>query len=69
MVQVSNPARLNVSGGTKPGHGGKFHDDSRRLYREQWATFCTTSCPHPGRLCDRGPCKEFRAIFGRRKDT
>lgn len=46
-----------------------YKGENRRLMREDWAAFCTGQCPHAGRLCDRGPCREFRARFGQRKDT
>lgn len=53
---------------TKPGRAHPFHDDGRRLMRREWADFCTQSCPHPAQRCDRRPCPEFRARFGRRAD-
>ena len=69
MVRIQNYARLSVSGGTKPGRAIPYKADNRRLMREEWAAFCTAECPHPGRQCDRGTCKEFREKFGRRKDA
>lgn len=47
----------------------QYKAERRRLMREDWAEFCTAQCPHKGRVCDRGPCKEFREKFGRRKDA
>ena len=46
-----------------------YKGENRRLMREDWADFCTAECPHPGRQCDRGTCKEFQERFGRRKDA
>lgn len=68
MVRIKNYARLNVSGGTKPGHGDPFKMDNHRMMREDWAFFCTEFCPHPNKICKGNPCKEFREKFGRRRD-
>lgn len=46
-----------------------YKAERRRLMREDWAAFCTAECPHKGRVCDKGTCKEFKARFGRRKDA
>ena len=69
MVRLKNPDRLLDSGGTKPGRGAKFKQEKRRRMREEWAEFCTKKCPHPGRLCDKRPCKEFSDTFGKRRDA
>lgn len=68
MVRMQNYARIYISGGTKPGVD-PFKQDNRRMMREKWAEFCTDHCPHPGEDCTRGTCKEFKALFGRRKDA
>ena len=46
-----------------------YRPDNRRMMREMWAEFCTEHCPHPGKDCTRGTCKEFKKLFGRRKDA
>lgn len=68
MVRIKNYARLNITGGTKPGHADPFKGENRRMMREEWAAFCTGDCPHPGKKCRGSPCKEFRERFGRRRD-
>lgn len=44
-----------------------YREDMHRDPRTDWAAFCTSQCPHKGRSCDRGPCKEFVKRFGRRR--
>ena len=44
-----------------------YREDMHRDPREEWAAFCVNQCPHRGRSCDRGPCKEFKTKFGRCK--
>lgn len=46
-----------------------YKGENRRATRSEWAQFCTEQCPHEGRLCDRGPCREFKEKFGERKDA
>ena len=68
MVRIKNYARLNVSGGTKPGHGEPFKNDKKFKVNRDVANFCTEFCPHPNKICKGNPCKEFREKFGRRRD-
>lgn len=68
MVRIKNYARLNISGGTKPGHADPYKGENRRMMRQEWADFCIEHCPHPGKKCRETPCKEFRERFGRRRD-
>lgn len=68
MVRIKNYARLNISGGTKPGHADPYKGENRRLPRKEWADFCTKNCPHKGRACGGSPCKEYKEQFGRRRD-
>lgn len=44
-----------------------FKEDMHRDPRTDWAAFCVNQCPHKGRRCDRGPCKEFKAKFGKER--
>lgn len=44
-----------------------YREDMHRDPRTDWAAFCVNQCPHKGRVCDHGPCKEFVERFGRRR--
>lgn len=63
MVRTSDPYRLYHT--IKPGRGKKFEFHSRSMMRTEWADFCTEHCPHPGKCCEKRPCREFRARFGK----
>lgn len=67
MIRLRNP--LGVYSPAKRPSSAPFKQDNRRMMREKWAEFCTEHCPHPGKDCTRGTCKEFKALFGRRKDA
>lgn len=67
MIHSHNP--LGVYKPASRPQTAPYKGENRRLMREDWAAFCTESCPHPGRSCDRGTCREFKAKFGTRKDV
>lgn len=67
MLRISDPYRLFHT--TKPGRANKFKPDGRRMMREAWADYCTNHCPHPEARCEKRPCAEFRARFGRVDDV
>lgn len=67
MIHSHNP--LGVYKPARKPDTAPFKGENRRMMRETWAAFCTNTCPHPGRSCDRGPCREFKRMFGERRDA
>lgn len=65
MIRSRNPYGMGKPASKHP--ASPYKGENRRQMRESWAAFCTEQCPHAGRLCDHGPCKDFVAAFGRRK--